>query len=304
MGLGELMEPRIPDEGVMRTAPRAARRMMLVVCTLGVAGGLAGTPAQAGSDAIIWEENDQSVVLVPQDADGAPPNDHPATVAARDIERMLASLEFRYVDDGNETAPAPVFSAEQVDILGAALATGLARAAPTQDVRFSIIGAHRLSPDALVRRNRLTAGRVFFHEGELNIIFGEIQSPYRKKNIYGRLEQDFYPREYGSRRTPAEREAVLVASTATRLREDAGGTRYDWVICDPGAVTSSPGPTSANATQPDAAVASPPPGQAAAEAPAAGDLEQRLRTLKRLRDEHLISEETYREKVNEILEEL
>ena len=288
----------------MRAAPRAARRMMLVLFTVGAAGGLAGTPAQAGSDAIIWEENDQSVVLVPQDDDQAPPNDHPAKVEVRDIETMLASLRFRYADDGNETAPVPVFNAEQVDILGAALATGLGRATPTQDVRFSIVGAHRLSPDALVRRNRLTAGRVFFREGELNIIFGEIQSPYRKKNIYGRLEQDFYPREYGSRTTAAGREAVLVAGDAIRLREDTGVTRYDWVIFDPDAVTPAPVAPSAKAPASEAAVPSPLPGQVAAEAPAGSDLEQRLRTLKRLRDEHLISEETYREKVNEILEEL
>lgn len=298
----ELMEPRIPEEGVMRAAPRAARRMMLVAWMLGAAGGFAGMHAQAGADAVIWEANDQSVVLVPQDSDEAPPNDHPATVAARDVETMLASLRFRFTDDEGETAPIPVFNSEQVDILGAALATGLGRAAPTQDVRFSIIGAYRLSPDALVRRNRLTTGRVFFREGHLNIIFGEIQSPYRKKNIYGQLEQDFYPREYGSRTTPAGPEAVLVASSASRLREDAGETRSDWVIYDPHGVASAPGPSPAPGSQADAAAPSPPPGDVAAEA--GSDLEQRLRTLKRLRDEDLISEETYQQKVNEILEEL
>lgn len=293
----------MPDGGIMhRPALRVAWRVVLFGCTLAAAAAL---PAAAQADALIWEEHDQSVVLVPQDDAEAPPNDHPATVAARDIEPILADLRFRYVDDANETAPVPVFNAEQVAILGAALAAGLARATPSEDVRFSIIGAHRLSPDALVRRNRLTAGRAFFREGKLNIIFGELQSPYRKKNIYGRLEQDFYPRDYGSRTSEAEREAILVAGGAIRLGEDTDGPRHDWVVFDAGAA-NVPGLPAAGASNPAR------PGQAlpAGELAKATDratrdaIEQRLRTLKRLREEDLISEEAYRAKVDAILEEL
>lgn len=308
MRSGELEEPRILDEGVTDRSARGVPgwRAVLVVCALGPAAGFPGPPAHARSDAVIWEGDDQSVVLVPQDDEEAPPNDHPATVAAPDIERMLASLRFRYTDQETDTAPVPVFNAEQVDILGEALAAGLGRATPSQDVRFSIIGAHRLSPGALVRRNRLTAGRVFFREGKLNVIFGELQSPYRKKNIYGRLEQDFYAREYGSRTAPAEREAILVAGATTRLREDTNGARYDWVVFDPAAVAHA----SAKAPEPEQSLpaqtgrASAPADPGAATAAARGDMEQRLRSLKRLREQGLISEEAYRRKVDEILEEL
>lgn len=282
-----------------RSARRARGwRAALVVCVLGPAG-LPGPPAHAQSDRVIWEGNDQSVVLVPQDDEAAPPNDHPATVAAKDVERKLASLRFRYADKETGTAPLPVFNAEQIEILGEALAAGLGRATPSQDVRFSIIGAQRPSPGAFLRRNRLTAGRVFFLDGKLNVIFGELQSPYRKKNIYGRLEQDFYPREYGSRATPAEREAVLVEVAATRLREDTNGPRPDWVVFDSDAVRA-PGSSSTQAPEPPADGPAPDPSAAAA----GGDIEQRLRTLKRLREKGLISEEAYRKKVDEILQEL
>lgn len=259
------------------------------------------------------------MILAPQDEETAPPNDHPATVAASDIERMLASLRLRYTDQETDTPPVPVFNDEQVEILGQAFATGLEEATPSQDIKFSIIGAHRLSPDAFARRNRVTAGRVFFREGKLNIIFGELQSPYRKKNIYGRLDQDFYPREYGSRTVPAERESVLVASTASSLREDAGGPRYDWVIFDPGMAGALPPPGSspAQTTQPEESIPVPEPRQSrpaptpadpvaddTAESAGSGDIEQRLKTLKRLREKGLVSEEAYRQKVDEILEEL
>lgn len=281
------MEPRIVAVGVKnRCATRTPWwRAAAVVCALGPVPGLLCPPVHAASDAIIWEGNDQSVVLSSQDEETAPPNDHPATVAPQDIERMLRGLRFRYADQETDTPPVAVFNAEQVEILGAALATGLGRATPTQDVTFSIIGAHRLSPGAFARRNRLTAGRVFFREGELNVIFGEIQSPYRKKNIYGQVDQDFYPREFGSRTIPSEHESILLASTAASLRGDPEGKRDDWVVFDP----DNAGDTTSVDTSGAAGT---------------GDIEQRLKTLKRLRDKGLVSEEAYREKVDEILEEL
>jgi len=282
-----------------------------VVCGFALAAGPVCPSAEAASDAIIWEGNDQAVALVSQDEDAAPPNDHPATVAPEDIARMLGSLRFRFSDQESNTPPTAVFNEEQIEILGPALATGLRRATPSQDVTFSIIGAHRLSPDAIVRRNRLTAGRVFFRQDKLNVIFGEIQSPYRKKNIYGRVEQDFYPREYGSRAAPDEQESLLMASTAASLRDDADGPRHDWVVIDPGAAVALPEPSAdveAEGPVPAPGSAAPAPAVPAAagvtEAESPQSAEQRLETLKQLREKDLISEEAYREKVDEILEEL
>ncbi|HZD54575.1 MAG TPA: hypothetical protein VE175_16115, partial [Woeseiaceae bacterium] len=299
------MDLRILAVSMMDRAPWW--RPALVVCALGPAAGLLCPPAYARADAIIWEGNDQAVILAPQDEKTAPPNEHPATVDAADIERMLESLRLRYVEQEADAPPVSVFNAEQVAILGKALATGLSRATPSQDVTFSVIGARRLSPDAFVRRNRLTAGRVFFREGKLNVIFGELQSPYRKKNIYGRIDQDFRPREYGSRTRPVEQEAVLVAGTAYDWRREANGPRHDWVVFHP---SRDPGP--AASTSPDGAPrpeesresrAAPVETADPVEPLESGDIEQRLRTLKRLREKGLISERAYREKVNDILEE-
>jgi hypothetical protein len=290
------------------------RRGVFVAACACAMSGLLHQAAQARSDSIVWEGDDQSVVLAPQDEDTAPPNDHPVTMAPEDIERMLSSLRFRHSDHEPDTPPVAVFTEEQVEILGQALATGLTRAAPSEDVIFSIIGAHQMSPGAFARRNRLTAGRAFFHDGKLNVIFGEIQSPYRKKNVYGRLDEDFYPREYGSRASPDAQEAVLVASTDMSLRTEPQGQREDWVVFDSPVAGAAPPPQADTIAQHPQAVPSPaearspsePPDAAAVDNPVAGstDIEQRLETLKRLREKELISEDTYRAKVDEILKDL
>lgn len=282
----------------------ARRWRVFLVTTLSLSA-----PAQVGARDVLWQGDDQAVVLAPREEQSATPNDHPVTLAAAEIERMLASLRFRYKDQDGSSA---VFNEEQVRILGEAFATGLARATPAQDITFSVIGAHQPSPGAGVRRNRLTAGRVFFREQQLNVILGDVQSPYRKKNIYGRVEQDFHPRQYGSRAAPEDYESVLL------LDGDAGigarATRADWVeFHASGSVDEASGDLPVEPASVDPAVTGAvatgtagsghDTGQSSPET-IAPPIEERLQTLKRLRDKGLISEEAYRQKVDEILAEL
>jgi len=294
---------------------------MLAAC-----GVLQGTSTPAKSDAVIWERDDQSVVLGPQD-DGAPPNDHPVTLAPDDIEKMLSGLRLTHTDEDAEGSPLAVFTPGQIEILGEGIAEGLARARPSEDVMFSMIGSHRLSPGAFARRNRLTAGRAFFRDDHLNVIFGELQSPYRKKNVYGQIDEDFYPRNFGSRASAEDLDTKLIASPAAALHRGPDGERSDWVIFDPdlarAEVVSPPAPAQAAPTQPEPAKPEPAP-RAEPEPPAdlapptpvpvrpvpppepepGSEIEQRLETLKRLREKGLISEDAYRKKMEDILGDL
>ncbi|CAN5314539.1 hypothetical protein BH24PSE2_BH24PSE2_00080 [soil metagenome] len=274
-------------------------------------GFLLGSPAPAEADSVLWEGDDQSVVLAPQDDEAASPNDHPATLAPEAIEKMLAGLQLRYTDTEAEGPPLAVFTDEQLAILGEAVATGLARASPSQDIIFSLIGARHLSPGAFARRNRLTAGRVFLRDGQLNLIFGELLSPYRKKNVYGRVDEDFHPRRFGSRAAPEDHDAVLITSASASLHRGPDGERRDWVVFDRALARTeaAPQPELPPAVSPPAAAPPAPPEAPEPEAPepesgAAADVEQRLKTLKRLRERDLIPEETYRKKIDEILEDL
>lgn len=270
-----------------------SRRRHPVAAFWAVAWALIASSGSAGSDTVIWQGDDQSVFLTPQDAAAAAPNEHPVDLTATEIETLLAALTCKPAEGEADSSAVPVFNRAQLEILGRALSAGLAQADPSQDVAFSVIGAHRLAPGAFAQRNRLTAGRAFVREGRLNVIFGEIHSPYRKKNVYGRLDEDFSPRRYGSRGLPAAQPSVVLAVAGR-------DGRPDWVELDPGAAPVPPSGESAAgglAAGSSGAASPDPPDDAAS-------IERRLQTLKRLREKGLISEEAYRNKVDEILSEL
>lgn len=307
--------------------PRHLTSALLIVASI-VSFALYTPIAHAASDSIVWERGDQIVQLAKQDDASAPPNDHPTSTTAREIEAMLEILRMRYAGEDSDLAPVAVFTKEEIGNLGKAVATGLGRAEPSQDVLFHLIGTRELSRGAFARRNRVSAGRIFYRDGKLNILFGQVQTPHRKKNVYGQTDQDFYPRNYGSRMEPAEHNVVFLTNNMTQLHRSGTGERDDWIVIRPigsPGETPEPLPTSANITsaasvgpEMEAAPISPQlptgntvldddqPGATAIE-PAASpsaDIESRLRALKRLRDKGLISEDAYQAKVKEILEDL
>jgi hypothetical protein len=242
---------------------------------------------------VIWSANDQWVKIEPQDDAAAVPNDHPAQLASEAISNALAALRIRAVDeDGAAEAQRSVFTAEELRNLAPRIASGLAKAGPLQDVTFSTIGSHPRSTGGLVKDPGVNAGRVFYSDGKINVIFGELQSGYRKRSVYGQRTEDFTPRREGSRTKPVEHAWALAARPGVQLHSN-GGVRNDWVEIDATAVASS---TAAVSQAP--AAATPPAAKSGV------DIEQRLKTLKELRDKNLISEEAYRAKMQELLSEL
>jgi len=239
---------------------------------------------------VLWSANDQWVKIEPQDDAAAPPNDHPVQLASEAVSSSLAALRIRSVDeDTAAAAQRSVFTAEELRNLAPQIASGLAKAGPRQDVTFSTIGSHPRSAGGLVKDTGVNAGRVFYDDGKINVIFGELQSGYRKRNVYGQRTEDFTPRQDGSRTKAAEREWALAARPGVELHSNADGARNDWVEIDAAAVASGA-----------AAVSQAP----AAATKSGADIEQRLKTLKELRDKNLISEEAYRAKMQELLSEL
>ena len=305
-----------PSRAVARTAGHSARTVLL--CLIAALQGVSAACA-ASNPPVIWERGDQIVTLAPQDDPAAPPNDHPVDVTAGEVAAMLASLNMRFVDESPEVPPISVFTRDEVTNLSAALATGLGRARPSEDIEFHMIGSRRTSPGAFTKRNRVTAGRVFSSDGDINIIFGQVQTPYRKRNLYGQRDQDFYPRNYGSRVSQVVHAIDLLATTGVRFQQGPDGDRKDWLVIDPqAAVAAAPAAqgdaesasaAGATAAAVGAAGASVAAGgstgidEAAAE-PAAMDLEQRLSELKRLFEAGLISEEAYQVRMQEILQDL
>lgn len=258
--------------------------------------------ADAPRDVIVlWSANDQWVKIEPQDDAAAPPNDHPARLASEAISNALAALRIRIVDEDTATeAQRSVFTAEELRNLAPRIASGLAKAGPEQDVTFSTIGSHPRVAGGLVKDPGVNAGRVFYVDGKINVIFGELQSGYRKRSVYGQRTEDFTLRQQGSRTRAAEHDWALAARPGIELHSNAGGVRNDWVQIDVAAAASD----AAKAPAAAAPAVAPGSGEGPAVTKSSADLEHRLKTLKELRDKNLISEEAYRAKMQELLSEL
>ena len=308
-----------------RFTTHAEHRAQLGRCKLALASGAltlvyaaaAWTTTEAPrGPVVLWSGNDQWVKVEPQDDPAALPNDHPVQLGTEAITNALGALQIRLVDSdtGTETQRS-VFTRDELGILAPQVASGLAKAGPRQDVTFSTIGSHPLAAGGLMKDPGVNAGRVFYEDGKLNVIFGELQSNYRKKNVYGQRSEDFSPRRQGSRSKATKQKWTLQGLPGVEFHSmDDGGLRNDWVAID----TAIAGSQTLAAPQPSES----PPRQAAsapvatATAPAAAtepapktgtsntDLEQRLQKLKELKEKGLISEEAYRAKMQELLSEL
>ncbi len=259
--------------------------------------------AFAASNSVIWERGDQIVQLAKQDDVSATPNDHPASVERGEIKAMLESLRFRYADEEPGSVSVPVFTRTDIDNLGKALATALDQATPSQDIIFHVISARRISSGAFTRRNRVCAGRVFYRDGKLNIIFGQVQSPYRKKNVYGQISEDFYPRNYGSRTAATKHDVVLLQNETASLYQSNGVVRNDWLVMRPG-VVAPPKPSTTTSAVATETASGGPSEETIAPSSAAENVEERLQALKQLRERELISEDAYQAKMKEILQDL
>ena len=171
----------------------------------------AATEAPRGS-VVLWSGDDQWVKIEPQDDPAAVPNDHPAQLGVEAITNALGALQVRLVDpDTGTESHRPVFTPDELGNLTPHVASGLAKAGPRQDVTFSTIDGRPLAAGGLIRKPGVNAGRVFYNDGRLNVIFGELQSSYRKKNVYGQRSEDFTPRRQGSRSKATEQKWILAA---------------------------------------------------------------------------------------------
>lgn len=282
------------------------RQLAIVSGALALVAALTCAADTPRDVSVLWSANDQWVKIEPQDDAAAPPNEHPAQLASETISNALAALRIRIVDEDTAAeAQRSVFTAEELRNLVPRIASGLAKAGPRQDVTFSTIGSHPRAAGGLVKDPGVNAGRLFYDDGKINVIFGELQSGYRKRMVYGQRTEDFTPRRQGSRTKAAENEWALAARPGVELHSNAGGVRNDWVEIDSAAVASGAAAVSQAppaATSPAATAAG--SGEGPATTKSGVDLEQRLKTLKELRDKNLISEEAYRTKMHELLSEL
>ena len=259
---------------------------------------------------IVWQVEEQFVSLVPQDGSAiTPENDHPATVPVDTLAEMLYVISIsekrsRFSFGGKKAdIGAPLFSEYEIEVLSGIFVEALKSASPQQDILFRIHGGKE-QLGGLTKRKTINTGRAFWRDNRLHIIFGEVHGGDKTKWIYGQKQEDTYERKFGSRTAESDRVKVVFAPVPgiTQYKDTDDKIRLDWITIDPDIVlgktpaTQQPTPAVQQAATNTTTAPSSTPSQRQ-------DLKQRLAELKELREEGLISEELYQQKVQELVDE-
>ena len=98
-------------------------------------------------------------------------NNHPINISGDILRKMFKQLSYKY--DRNEPE-IPLFSNKELMLLSEFVPKAIKIAKPNEDVTFVIKGPHR-SARWSFSEDRLTAGRIFIANKQLNLILGSVQ---------------------------------------------------------------------------------------------------------------------------------
>lgn len=273
--------------------------MVVFMAAVAALPGCASFGTAQGTVETVWKAGDQYVAIEKQDQPTGTaiiPNAHPLDVPADRLRSALGSIEVRL--PGNDRN-VQLFSEPELAVLTGNISKALAKAGPDEDVTFVVIG-HHAAVMGLFKERRLTAGRVFCRDGEINIIFGDLLRDVKENE-----DRRLYPILPGSRSSSAPRNWELTVKTG----EIFSMKRPDWItfpIMGPAVSVGIPGvPQETGATGTGVKPVTPALPSLQKPAPAAKkSIEERLMLLNELRDKKLITDEEYRAKRLDILNEL
>lgn len=231
-------------------------------------------------------------------AEAGASNQHPASLSAEAISKMLQQVQV--LEGKKEVA---LLEEDGAQSLATGIVAALSKATSTQDAIFLVTNR---SATGFVSGKQGNSGRAFITPQGLNIIFGETHVEFFNAYRATRLMRKF---DFGSRQKASNPAANVVLKSAYL---QAG--RKDWLVfpLQAQAVTQVVAPAVQYVGANHQAVGQPAAGAAVAPtAPMPASVEQnyaaqeaRLKGLKRLREQNLITEEEYQAKKREILKDL
>jgi hypothetical protein len=251
------------------------------LAALALAGGaLPAKPMVARPQDKQWVVSEFTwVKLVPKEA-GAPGSAHPAVLDDGFLASRLGSIRIPLDQDARGEA---LFAKDELDSLVEPLRQAFAQAGPDEDLL--LVSTNRRGASFLAKPKAVTA-RLFSQDGSLQVIVHDARFQFMDELIGGHIQPTF---TFGSR---------SAASGQQLTGAGALGRRADW-LAFPIQTAPVAAPQVAPAF-PAAAVPVPAPLPARDEAFFAQQA-LRLRGLKQLRDQGLLSEAEYQEKRLEIL---
>ena len=253
----------------MRLLPAALALMMI--------------PAAHAAPRRTWDFGILSYVKRTPAEKGAPANAHPLAVEPATLAQALASVRF-----ANGAKDVPLFTPAEADTMSKAMAEAFDAAGPGEDL--VVLSTLKRESGFFAESFGVTA-RVFATGGRLNLIVHDTRLDF----VYAyNLDNRLPPLEYGSRDK---------AGAAVLKAPGAEARRADWLVLPLAAPAAKPAPVAgipavAPAPAPKAA-------EPVAKAPAAvpASIEERLRGLKRFREQDLITEAEYAKQKEELLKE-
>jgi hypothetical protein len=275
--------------------------LLLIQLTLVLLLATAGETQAAGETRYLWQSRDQFVAIQQQDSNGAAvsANDQPAMFSSDQLRAMLNELQF--VEAGKEK-PLPVFNEPEREILVELLREGLSTAGPQEDVTFAVIGQFP-TLFGLAKERKVTTGRVFSAQGKLNIIFGIVH-----REINDKEDRRLAPFTPGSRSRTAKLEGRLSIPADERA---AAMKRADWLTLSPKSMPAVPSKPVVSPLMTDQPEPQPPTtnrrdgmNRQATPTKQGKSAGERIKILNELKDEKLITDDEYRSKRLEILNEL
>ena len=260
-------------------------------------------------------------------------NNHPIKISEDIVRRMFKQLSYKYDRDEPDI---PLFSDQELILLGEYVPKALMIAKPNEDVTFVIKGPHSSARWKLVEE-RLTAGRLFVANNQLNLIMGAVQvnlQPTLDEQYMGNVwETTKLKYDVGHRKKQAEYEGTIVVYDQSKQGiYRKSNQRNDWFVFTNTAYKAAKQKYSKEQPnkeqyqtlqqqidalqkqlnkQPERQKNVSPPRQTQQQKPVISKeqinnnnsrvLEQRLKTIENLHQKGILSKEEYQRKRNEIL---
>jgi hypothetical protein len=128
----------------------------------------------------LWNSGEQFVAIEKQDRQQGVvvrPNQHITEISVERVRVMLESMELRSTGKDKNM---PLFNEDEIKILSEYIPVGLALSGPDEDVTFAVIGLYVEAMGGLKKRE-VSTGRVFYQDGRINIIFGDIHRELKEE---------------------------------------------------------------------------------------------------------------------------
>ena len=158
-------------------------------------------------------------------------NNHPIKIPEDILRKMFKQLSYKYDRDQPEI---PLFSSKELSLLSEYVPQALMMAKPNEDVTFVIKGPHT-SARWTFTEERLTAGRLFVSNNQLNLIIGAVQvnlQPTLDEQYQGNVwETTRLVYDTGRRKKVAEYEGMIVVYNQSKKGiYRKSNDRKDWFI--------------------------------------------------------------------------